>query len=197
MTYWSCYHVDDIDECTPDIPSFNNLKNKTISSILIDSLNTSSPTDTDTSLTSAKSIIDLNLLLQKCAHLSCSMINDTNQIRTIDRIQTYLYLINNNEHFRSILIAYLIQLQSQKENSGYSAMSTTWFIKDVSSLTNIKQYQTLRNACKNYIETKLSPLIGFILANIDNYFNLNILYEELLAGRDKNNWKVYLWLNIF
>jgi hypothetical protein len=189
VTYWSCYHVDDIDECTADIPSFVQLKNKSLSQILHDSLNT----DIASVEQSSKSIVDLNLLLNKCAYMSCSMINDTSLMRTIDRIRIYLHLIRNCAQFREILIKYLIDLQVQKEVL-YTTTSNNWFVKEVANLNNIKKYLTLRNACKNYIESKLSPIIGYILAQIDSFFNLDILSEEV---SNKSTWKLALWLNVF
>jgi hypothetical protein len=192
VTYWSCYHVDDIDECTPDIPSFNQLKNKSISQILQDSLSVEEGEGDRIS----KSLVDLNLLLNKCAYMACSMITDTNLMRTIDRIQIYLNLVNGCVPFRNILIKYLIGLQTQKE-ALYSATTSSWFVKDVANSSNVKKYLTLRNACKNYIESKLSPLIGAILAQIDNYFNLDILHDQVLHCTDlANSWTFNLWLNV-
>jgi hypothetical protein len=81
----------------------------------------------------------------------------------------------------------------QKEKEIYSSKignTQKWFLSEVAKLDNIKKYSRLRKAAQNYIETKVSPLLGFILSFIDNYFNFNVL------DSCSKKWKTDLWLNL-
>ncbi len=183
VNYWSCYHVDDIEEPPNDIPTFDLLKDKSLSVLLDDSLKNLTQTETN--------YINLKSLLHKCAYYACSFIKDDNLKRTIERIDIFIRLCKKNEIFLSLITNYVIDLQKEKEiYSSKIGNTQNWFLSEVAKLDNIKKYSTLRKAAQNYIETKVSPLLGFILSFIDNYFNLDVLDSS------SKKWKTDLWLNL-
>ena len=149
--------------------------------------------DLDSSTEATKSLcIDLRSWLHKCAYLACSFIRDDNLSRTLDRIELFIKLCEKeDQRFLKLITKRLTDLQIQKEDSG-KAVSTNWLVKDVAALRNVQQYSTLRKACQNHLETKLSPLLGYLLSYIDSYYNLDVFYDSYNCP-----WKYNLWLNIF
>ena len=193
VNYWSCYHVDDIDEPPNDIPTFDLLKDKSLSVLLDDSLKHFNNKEHEIS----NDYIDLKLLLHKCAYYACSFIKDDNLKRTIERIDIFIRLCKNNHQFLELITKYVIDLQKEKEvYSSRLGNTQNWFIGEVAKLDNIKKYSTLRKATQNYIETKVSPLLGFILSFSDNFFNLDVLDSSNLSLNSKT-WKSDLWINLF
>ena len=196
LSYWSCYHLDEIEEPLDDIPPFETLYNKPLSCLLKDSLeNTMLTEQMDTGLIKTNKYVNLSLLLKKLAHNACSLINDTNLSRTIERIDLFTKLCDNKPFVIS-LTKKLINLLEEKENPDNQYMTYdlvyNWLTKEAASFHLINQYSTLRRACQNYIESKLSPLLAFILSIIDLYSNLDTYYRSLVDSK----WKCDLWLNI-
>jgi hypothetical protein len=68
-----------------------------------------------------------------------------------------------------------------------------WLIKEVSDLKIIQQHSSLKRSCQSYFESKLSPLLAYILAYIDYFSNIDIFYDSI----GKPSWITDLWLSIF
>ncbi len=150
--------------------------------------------------------IDLQILLKKIIHTSCSLIVDTNIVRTIDRIELFLKLCTtssasqtrvNNEFVISV-VTRLIQLQKEKELDFMPLdQRQNWLIKEVSDLKIIQQHSSLKRSCQSYFESKLSPLLAYILSYIDYFSNIDIFYDSIQSHDGKPNWTTDLWLSIF
>jgi len=83
-------------------------------------------------------------------------------------------------------------LQKTKEAEHIQNKGLNWLIKEAASSKLINEYSTLRRSCQFYFESRLSPLLAFIISIIDQYSNL-----ETLAGVIETCGFVYdLWLNI-
>ncbi|CAF0704523.1 unnamed protein product [Brachionus calyciflorus] len=176
VSQWSCYHVDELDDTLDYLPSLENLKSKSLSRILNESLNGNG--------------INLENFLKILSNQSCSMIQDTNISRTIQRVSIFNTLCNSRV-FLEAIISRLVRLQEEKEREvGGKSISEGWFFREVVKFKRINEYSTLKKSCQNYLETKLSPLLAFLLSKIDLFSNLNILVEN------PNNWKTKLFLDI-
>lgn len=183
--YWSCYHIDELDESNNYLPSFNVLRGKSLSLLLKEGLSNKNRIDQTIS-----NSIDLKLLLKKLAHQSCSLISDTNITRTIYRIELFIKLCDNDE-FLEALTNRLVSLQSEKETEYMTPdVSKNWLIREAADLRNVNQYSTLKRSCQNYFESKLAPLLAYILSVIDLYSNLD-LFSDL-----DSDWRNKLWLNV-
>ena len=170
VSQWWCYHVDELDESSDYILDLNSLKNKSLSKILKDNCQIS----TD---------IDLKKFLKIISHQACSMIDDTNINRTIERIEIF----NKNcqaDTFLSAILSRIINLQETKEKDvANPKMNESWFSREVLNLRKINEYWTLSKACRNHLETKLSPLLAFLLSKIDIHSNLDTFSENCLWKR--------------
>lgn len=198
--YWSCYHLDEIEDYPNDLPPFEKLKNKSLSSLLQEALDNSEPLEEikmeTEEFSETKTGLNLSSLFKKLAHNACSLIVDTNLTRTIHRIDLFIKLCEQEKYFVQTLAKRLINLQKQKENEYIrKEQSLNWLISQVATKKQISQYSTLRRACQNYFETKLSPLLAYILSYIDMYSNLDTLYDSLES--EDSQWKVDLWLRLF
>ena len=185
VSNWSCYHIDELDQSFNYLPSIYKLKDISLGSLLENALQCFNKSET----MDEKDHMNLKVFLERIAYQSCSLIIDTNIKRTIDRIALLIKLAENNDFFITFFER-LIDLQKQKEIT----FSHSWLSKEAADLATINEYSTLRKSCQNYIESKLSPLIAYILSKIDLYSNLDIYLESL---ENKVEWKSDLWINIF
>ena len=181
--HWSCYHCDELEENSHDLPAFENLRNKSLSELLTDSLNQNGDT----------SALDLRILLKKLSHNACSLIKDTHLSRTISRIELFIRLCDNPE-FVHVLGKRLCGLQEAKESSGFMPKSREWLCKEAANVKTIIEFASLRRACQHYFESRLSPLLGYLLSFVDQYANLQTLYTSM--SETDSSWKSHLWLNI-
>ncbi len=199
LGFWSCYHLDEMDESELDLPDFNDLQNKSLSELLNEAYNREVQLESDISDDKDErgaSGLDLSILFKKLAHNSCSLMVDTNLTRTISRIDLFIKLCEFKP-FVWKLTQRLIDLQYEKESQHMEkSKARAWLIKEAASLKQINQYSTLRRSCQNYFETRLCPLIGYLLSFIDSYSNLDILYEAITGGVALE-WKRDLWLQLF
>lgn len=69
-----------------------------------------------------------------------------------------------------------------------------WLIKEVADLKNIYEHSSMKRSCQSFFEAKLSPLLAHILSYIDNYSNLDILYEAI--NKPEPNWIKGMWFRI-
>jgi hypothetical protein len=191
--YWSCYHIDELDETNNYLPAFNLLKGKSLSVLLQEGLDhLIKNRNNETAAKEHMVTIDLKILLKKLAHQSCSLIIDTNITRTIHRIELFIRLCDN-DHFIEALTKRLVSLQKEKEDEYMTPLTATgWLTKEVADLKMVNQYSTLKRSCQNYFESKLSPMLAYILSVIDLHSNLD-LYSE---SSGKNDWKTRLWLDV-
>jgi len=91
----------------------------------------------------------------------------------------------------------LTNLQVEKEKTIMSKEQTeNWLIKEVADLRNIQHYSSMKRSCQNYFESKLSPLLAYLLAYVDYFSNLDIL-AEAQNNPDEQSWIKELWLKIF
>jgi hypothetical protein len=195
---WSCYHLDELESSEFDLIGgtgqiIADLKNRSLSDLLTSSLKhlreqIANPTTTTTSTTTGFNLANLFKLL---AQSSCSLIVDSTLTRTIKRIDIFIRLCSHAE-FIATMTERLIRLQMEKEQNYIgNDLVFNWLSKEVANLTRINQFATLRRACASYLEAKLSPLLGFLLSQVDAYANLDTLSEAIRVG---DEWKVQLWL---
>lgn len=85
-------------------------------------------------------------------------------------------------------------MQEEKEkNFIWGDKCNNWLVREVADIKNIQQYSSLKRSCQNYFETKLSPLLAYILSYVDYYSNLDIF----ATATGDQVWISKLWLNIF
>ena len=189
MGYWTCYHIDELDETSDYLPSFNVLKGQSLSHLLQQAL------DEEQTESNNRSVINLKRLFKKLIHHACSLIVDTNIGRTIYRIELFLKLCNHDEFVRAVAHR-LINLQAEKENDFMTMeIRKNWLIKEVADLRHINECSTLKRSCQNYIESKLAPLLAYLLSCIDLHSNLDIL-NEAIQVESGYKWKAHIWLNV-
>ena len=84
-------------------------------------------------------------------------------------------------------------LQEEKEDFMNKDTVNAWLVREAASVNSIKEHSTLRAAYENYLITKLTPLLGYLISIIDSYSNLDV-YQSALALNQE--WKSELWLRI-
>ena len=182
--HWTCYHIDElVDTSTNYLPSLESMKTKSLSELLNQGLDKMVNQEKETQLDVC---MNLKHLLKKMAHQSCSLIFDTNLTRTIQRIEIFIRLCDDMNFVR-IVAKRLIDLQKDKESK---FMVSNWLSREVADLKSINEYSTLKRSCENYIESKLSPLLAFLLAKIDHFSNLDLYMQDVIE------WKRELFLNV-
>ena len=195
LGYWSCYHLDELDEGDQDLPPFADLNGTPLSKLLSEALfKNTALTESIADQTEELEGLDLSILFKKLAHNSCSLLVDTNLSRTIYRINLFIKLCDYKP-FVYALAERVIDLQFEKENMLLGRKASSWLVTEAANLKQINQYSTLRQSCQNYFETRLCPLISYLLSFIDSYSNLDILYEAL--QNPSLDWKRDLWLRLF
>jgi hypothetical protein len=206
LGHWSCYHMDEMEQSEHDLPAFADLKNKSLSMLLSDAYYNEVERENeinqiDSLLPVKKKIsnandLNLSVLFKKLAHNSCSLLVDTNLTRTISRIDLFIRLCDFKP-FVWALCERLVELQDEKETEHMvKGKALNWLSEEAASLKQISQYSTLRRACQSYFETRLCPIIGYVLSFVDSYSNLDLLQQAIVAG-DELAWKRDLWLKLF
>ena len=181
---WSCYHLDEIEEPGEHLPDLELFKKFTLSQILQQNLN--SENANEIMEVDGSRNFSISALLKKLSHKACSLIKDTNITRTICRIDLFNKLCDQKA-FVHILTKRLINLQKDKEHN-YMVNSSSSLLANICH--NMRENLTLRRSCEKFLINKLSPLLAFIISQIDLYSNMDVLIED-------NNWRADLWLNIF
>jgi hypothetical protein len=188
---WLCYHIDDLQNVF-SIDNLLNFKDKSLSEIFSEALNIEHDSKN-------KNFLFLISLLKSMVFVSCSKIIDPskNSInRSIERIDFLLTLFEQNTFFSvefcKILLKYLTKLQQEREfYTSNSNLSKKWIFNEVSRISNVIKFGTLKNSCINYMETRLMNLFAGIVAFIDTNKNLNLLINS------KREWISKFWLHVF
>ncbi len=189
--YWQCYHMDELMEHENDLPEFKDLQNKTLSTILSEAYEKQLQDEYP------ELGLDLSYFYKKIAHKACSLLIDTNLTRTISRIDLFISLCNYDS-FVLTLTNRLIDIQYEKEKEHLTSLRPeNWLFEHAANLKEINQYSTLRKSCQNYFESRLSPLLAYLLSFIDSYLNMDILYEAFYDETNSLQWKRDLWLRLF
>jgi len=175
---WSCYHLDEIESESNIIPEFKCFKDKSLSNLIKQNETNMEP----------------KLLLKHLAHNACSLIKDTNLERTIYRIDLFTKLCGQSEQFVNVILNRLVSLLKMKESEIGAGLASKWLFREAANLRTIKYYSTLRRACLNYFESKLSPLLAYLLAFLDKYSNLDIYANAL--NETGLEWKSTLWIDL-
>lgn len=68
----------------------------------------------------------------------------------------------------------------------------SWLVKEVADLKQINEFSTLRKSCLNYVESKLTPMVAFLLSKMDLYCNMDLLTEQ---SRENSSWMNEMWLS--
>ena len=123
---------------------------------------------------------------------SSGSIIDTNVSRTIKRAEILKILFDKEEFVRGMGLRLLI-LQEEKEDLMNRDVVKLWLVKEAASTGAINEHSTLRASYENYLISKLSPLLGYLISIIDSYSNLDVYYSALASNQ---NWKIGLWLKI-
>ncbi len=174
ICYWSCYHLDEIENESNVIPEFKYFKNKSLSELI-------EPDETN---------MDPKLILNHLTHQACSLIKDTNLERTIKRIEVFTKLCSKNKEFAVVILHRLVYLLNMKESEYGAGLASKWLFREAVNLNSIKNYSSFRHACFNYFESKLCPLLAYLLSFLDKYSNLDIILTH------SNDWTSTLWLDL-
>jgi len=101
------------------------------------------------------------------------------------------------DEFVAAIMRRLISLQAEKEKEFMSKEQTeNWLIREVADLKNIQQYSSMKRSCHSYFESKLTPLLAYLLAYVDYFSNLDIL-AAANKNPDSQGWIRQLWLETF
>lgn len=174
ISQWSCYHIDDLDESNNSYlnATFYDLKSKSLSQLIGE--------------------LKMNEFMQAITHQACSLIKDTKIQRTIERIQLFTHLYDQDEEFLKAFIKRLVKIQTFKEETYMTReIARNWLVKEVADLRQINEFSTLRKSCLSNIEAKLTPIVAFLLSRIDLYNNLDLIYDKT------NRVSSQLWLAVF
>jgi hypothetical protein len=138
--------------------------------------------------------METKLILKHLTHSACSLIIDTNLERTINRIELFTQLCNKSEQFAQVVLNRIVNLLKMKESEFSAGFATKWLFREAVNLNTIKNFSSLRHTCFNYFESKLSPLLAYLLSFLDKYSNLDIYINSL--NDHELNWKSTLWLEL-
>lgn len=138
---------------------------------------------------SCSRILDnLSTLQKQAAHYNKKPFTN----RSIERIEILINLLIKNRQFSSILIKHITKLQKERENDHSTPThSKSWLFNEVSKLSNVIKYGTLKNSCRNYIEARLAALFSGLIAICDTNNNFDLLVNS------EKEWIPELWLNMF
>ncbi len=174
-TKWLCYHIDDLQN-NFYIDNILNFKDKSLSEIFTDSSSFEAEPELN-----VKNYMFLISLLKSVVFNSCSKIIDTSsdsnsfgKNRSIERIDILLKILNSKsvsdlnstefnlaKSFCIVLMKYLARLQAERESFfSTPTRSKNWIFNEVSKISSVIKYGTLKNSCINYIETRLSSLFS-------------------------------------
>lgn len=53
--------------------------------------------------------------------------------------------------------------------------ASNWLVREVADLKQIGDHSTLQKSCLNYVESKMAPLVAYMLAKLDLYNNMDLL----------------------
>ena len=116
----------------------------------------------------------------------------SNTNRSIQRIEILLKLLNSNTVFTNILLHHIAKLQGDRENVLSSPnLTKSWIFNEVSKLSNVIKYGTLKSSCRNYMETRLSHLF----AGLISFCDINNNFDTLVNA--SKPWISNLWLQMF
>ena len=112
--------------------------------------------------------------------------------RSIQRIEILLNLLSSNKVFANILLDHIAKLQHDRENVLSSPnLAKSWIFNEVSKLSNVIKYGTLKSSCRNYMETRLSHLF----AGLISFCDINNNFDTLVNA--SKPWISNLWLQMF
>ena len=138
--------------------------------------------------------LNLKMLVKSLVQEACSLIDDTNLMRTIQRIEFFFRLCDDFD-FLYGFCERLMKLQRQKEQDQMTGdIAKNWLVKEAASAKSINEFCTLKKSCKHFIQSKLSPLMGFMIAKMDSYSNFDVLVRAI---ETREKWSRSLWLKIF
>ena len=142
-------------------------------------------------------------MLISVVYISCSKITDNlvfiadeannkQQFRSIERIDILKKLLMNNKHFSSVLLKHIARLQRERENElSTQSLNKSWIFNEVSKLSNVIKYGTLKNSFRNYMETRISHLFTGLISICDTNNNL-----DLLVNSAEKQWVSDLWIKM-
>ena len=178
LSSWSCYHLDELEDETNEIPSFEYLTENSIGQLL-DNKETN---------------MDLKLMLEKLTYKACSLVYEKNSAhnqRTIRRVEIFNKLCSQNDAFVDAIVSIMKRLQHEKEDRFLNrSQLSKWLKLDAVKKSQMEKNLTLRKSCQNYFVAKLSPLLAYLLAKVDRFSNLDVLLN------DETEWIGKLWLDL-
>lgn len=176
---WYCYHIDDIQD-NLFVGNIFNYKDKSLGELFHEANSDSNFAQMFVSM--LKSVIYV-----ACSKVTDEKVND----RSIQRIEILLNLLKYKPEFTRIVLKHISLLQWERENILQGQLiSKNWLFNEVSRISSVIKYGTLRNSCQSYIETRLCHLFSGLIAILDTNRNL-----DLLGGND--SWITRFWLRVF
>lgn len=192
---WLCYHIDDL-QSNIFIDNILSFRDRSLSEIFHECSNSGIEEYNH-------GFMFMISLLRSVVFNACSKVIDSSD-RSIKRIDLLLKLLHPKQtendlekKFCQILTSRLAMLQEERESSfSMVKLSKQWMFNEVSKISNVIKYGTLKNSCINYIESKLAPLFSGVISFIDTNHNLDLLMNNpSQAGQPE--WVSKLWLHIF
>ncbi|CAF0865868.1 unnamed protein product [Brachionus calyciflorus] len=192
---WFCYHIDDLQN-NINIGDILSYKDKSLGEIFQETLVENNTLNFQMFLNILKSII-----YNWCSRIVDNYTNykmsesDEFKNRSIERIEILLNLFREAElgrEFSHILLKHISRLQIERELALSSPqLSKSWVLNEVSKISNVIKYATLKNSCQNYIETRVTHLLSGLISLIDCNYNLDLLINP------KKPWLRNFWLKMF
>ncbi|XP_053385882.1 E3 ubiquitin-protein ligase rnf213-alpha-like [Mercenaria mercenaria] len=113
--------------------------------------------------------------------------------RSTLRISLVLSILQNSTEkdsasFVNGITVFIRNIQAVRESMALTG--NDWLTKEAASFAFIQKFGTLRRACLQSIESKISPILSGIFAELDTNQNLSIL------DTDSDNWYRSLWLSL-
>ncbi|KAK3585587.1 hypothetical protein CHS0354_036774 [Potamilus streckersoni] len=141
--------------------------------------------------------LNVRNLILSCVQPALAMVKDKEETtdRSTRRIELMLYLLHQNSIkdltiFLHGLSHHIATLLKEKEKTAFRADS--WLSSEAAKPVNINKAGTFRQACRQYLESKISPILAGIITHIDTNHNLDIIHTHITSG----DWKSKLWLQI-
>ena len=81
-------------------------------------------------------------------------------------------------------------------NICFLCQGSQWLSKEAASIKTVNLFSTFRRSCQHYFESRLSPLLAYLLSFVDQFSNLETLASCLQRRQPFDTWRHRLWLEI-
>lgn len=191
---WLSYHIDNLHPDSTFMSLLPQMKDKSVSSLFsINAQFQQSENQKEFEQEAAK-----NRILKNCIHAAAALLKspvsyDAFRSRKAKSLEALIQNLHakdaDNVMFLDVLRMRVSQLLLEREES-ITTEPESWLKREAAAPENVCNAGSFSNSVVQYLETKVTPILAYIISYIDSNCNL-----DLLNSADK--WIVDLWFGMF